>query len=689
MQWVRHRRTAREAIEMRPSEGPLAVTCSFYSVDWADRLRHRVQTIHEIIEEDTAPSTGFGAYDTGVCYTLRVVCDAKPGRAARRFAAIAVAGMAVTACGQDTDPPARTMIRFASATTGDSCVSGVTGPYIVLSEGSADCQAHAEALRGLDLGTGRTEGVLFASLPRTMGEVTVDASFCPAQQACRAVTVKLVIDTWVAGGRASGRYAFTHDGADVQGDFSASPCAYDQFVPAPRPLAGDIKVRGVKVLQGTSVTIAEAGTVTTDRNAPVVESRPALVRVFVEPRAAYSVRDIVATLTLQRRNRAPTVLEQTDRVTAPSADNNLETTFNFRIDASQMTTDLQWKVSLHEVERCTAPTGDTAEAAIPRDGTTAPLNAQSMGGAFNVVVVPFRYVADGSERLPDTSPDQLELFRERMYAKYPISALNLTVREPFGYGRRLRPRIGEDWGTLLDTLWALRSSDGAPASTYYYGMIAPADDVDDYCSEGCIEGIASVPNASDAYARGAVGLGFSGRYAEVVFTHEMGHAVGLDHAPCPPGRIFELDPNYPHPQGRIGVTGYDIMTGALLNPGRYHDIMSYCEPPWVSDYTFRAIFERLRRVNNVAAFRIGPGRRVRSAISSDRGASWGHRARLWSPFAHPVEVRFEDADGQVVEKGVADQIKISDGSVTIYWLPDVSPVGAVQVRLPSGRTLAL
>ena len=611
----------------------------------------------------------------------------KVGHAAGKRAAAILVLAAIAGCSEEAEPPAPRMISFISATVGDSC-AGELGPYLVLSEGPADCLAHARALRRLDLGTSRTEAVLFASLPQTSGEVTVNASVCPVERSCETTPVTIVFDTWVDGSAASGSYAFAFEGVDVRGDFAASGCEYDQFVPAPRPFAGDIAVQAVKVLQGTSVTIAESGAPVVERNAPVVETRPALLRVFVEPDAAYTARDIIATLTLQRSGQRPTVLEQTLSISTTSADNDIDTTINFQLEASQVTTDTQWRVSLNEVERCAEEAGNTTRTEIPRDGSMSALNAQSMGGTFNVVVVPFRYTFDGSGRLPDTSPDQIERFRDRMYAKYPISELSLTVREPFDYGRRLRPRSGEDWTGMLDTLWALRANDAASATTYYYGLVAPTDSPADFCSEGCIEGVSSVPNASDSYSRGAMGLGFSGRNAEVVFTHEMGHAAGLDHAPCPPGRIFELDPEYPYDAGRIGVTGYDISSGRLLSATRHRDIMSYCDPQWVSDYTFSAIFDRLRRINN-AAFGLQTQRNVRAAIAGANGASWGHQASLRSPVSRPVEIRLEGPTGQLIAVEVADQMKVSDSDVTIYWIPDVSPSGAVRVRLPDGQTLPL
>ena len=83
--------------------------------------------------------------------------------------------------------------------------------------------------------------------------------------------------------------------------------------------------------------------------------------------------------------------------------------------------------------------------------------------------------------------------------------------------------------------------------------------------------------------------------------HELGHNMSLDHAPC--GNPANVDPNFPQREGRIGVWGYDFATGRLVPPDR-PDVMSYCRPPWVSDYHFtNALRHRMRRETASASTR--------------------------------------------------------------------------------------
>ena len=80
--------------------------------------------------------------------------------------------------------------------------------------------------------------------------------------------------------------------------------------------------------------------------------------------------------------------------------------------------------------------------------------------------------------------------------------------------------------------------------------------------------------------------------------HEVGHALGLGHAPCamPAGAA---DPNYPayepydaSPSARvasIGEFGWDVVTGQIHDPQKGRDFMSYCGDPWISIYHYKKL----------------------------------------------------------------------------------------------------
>ena len=80
--------------------------------------------------------------------------------------------------------------------------------------------------------------------------------------------------------------------------------------------------------------------------------------------------------------------------------------------------------------------------------------------------------------------------------------------------------------------------------------------------------------------------------------HELGHNHGREHAPCG----VSGDANYPYNGGSIGVYGYDLLTGQLFSPNEHADMMSYCDPTWISDYNFLALFDRVRSVNSAYVY---------------------------------------------------------------------------------------
>ena len=436
-----------------------------------------------------------------------------------------------------------------------------------------------------------------------------------------------------SGGTSSG-------GASSSGGSGSGP------LPTTGDLARGLSIQSVAIYQGTKVTLFEGGSAVSDRNAPVVSGRDALVRVFVSPEAGFSSREIVASLDL---GNGPT-LDAKRVVSGGSTDGSLSSTFNINVPAARITPGLNVSVSLLEAAASNA-TGSTDGARAPSSGT-APLGASATGGALEVVLVPL--VVNGIQ--PDVSAARVQEYKDYLYRLYPVPEVKVTVRNAVTHSNSVSGKSGSSWNSILDKLLSVRSSDKPASQKYYYGVLTPQQSFSQYCAGGCIAGMSPVAKASDVWARGSVGLGFfpTGGYSGSgdTMAHEIGHAHGLPHAPCGTSNAGP----FPYTGGKIGVWGYDLIAKKLIDPSKYKDVMSYCDPTWFSDYNFDKLFTRQQAVHGSADFivpdvRRAPGRYRTLLVEEDGSVSWGQDKDLGSsPLGDERTIEVKDDSGNVVGK---------------------------------------
>lgn len=86
--------------------------------------------------------------------------------------------------------------------------------------------------------------------------------------------------------------------------------------------------------------------------------------------------------------------------------------------------------------------------------------------------------------------------------------------------------------------------------------------------------------------------------------HEIGHAIGRKHPGKGAARCghSSSDPNYPYVESRAGdsdTTGFDWgdpslgQAPSVFNLFLYFDVMGYCDPVWISDYTYEHLWAML------------------------------------------------------------------------------------------------
>jgi hypothetical protein len=161
-------------------------------------------------------------------------------------------------------------------------------------------------------------------------------------------------------------------------------------------------------------------------------------------------------------------------------------------------------------------------------------------------------------------------------------------------------------GDINAQLAAIRAQDvaaGVDKRTHYYGMVADGG----FFMRGFAAGIPGQPDpsvvASGPTGPNSWGWDFDGSYGDWYGGHELGHTFGRFHLGSGCGESSD-DPNYPYIFGQLanydaGCVGFDVGDAALgiaiaAYPGTaWHDVMTYCNNQWLSDYTYNRIRTRL------------------------------------------------------------------------------------------------
>jgi len=303
---------------------------------------------------------------------------------------------------------------------------------------------------------------------------------------------------------------------------------------------------------------------------PLVSGRDALLRVFVRADQANAVAPEVRVSTY-----ISGVLQSTRTIAAPGAsvstalsEGSLTSSWNVIIPAAEVQPGAQ---ILADVDPTNAiAEGNEGDNIYPASGTPAALDVRTIP-TFYVTLVPVVQSANGLTG--DVSVGNQDSFLNSTRKMWPFSTVAPVIHTPY---TTTTPRAlaadGTNWSPVLSELRALRTAEGS--SRHYYGAVKVG------------------------YTSGVAGLGYIGfptamgwdylPSGDGVLAHELGHNFNRLHAPC--GNPGNPDPNYPYALGAIGVYGYDV-AGASLKARTMPDLMSYCHPEWISDYTFRGALD--------------------------------------------------------------------------------------------------
>lgn len=334
----------------------------------------------------------------------------------------------------------------------------------------------------------------------------------------------------------------------------------------------------------------------------------------------------------------------------------------------------------------------TLEVIIDKEGVVAETdesnNVRTVSFTFREVppldltIVPITYIDTVTGKtFSEPAHDQISSW---LLTAYPISKVNVNFRAPLTFTGNLRH--GDEWGRLLEELtsvWAVETGPGS--SRIYYGLVPN-----------------NAPGGGSWFSGGVSGLGWVGQRVSVGLSvggetgrsagHEIGHNLGRGHAPC--GNPTSVDPLYPYPDASIGVIGVDTAGETLLDPILTRDVMSYCGPEWVSDYTYEGLLrDQISRGGRTGANK-GDGWLVQAVVNDDKVTVLPVR-RVNQPFM-PIDssqyrIQLLDGRGRILGSYPAELYRADEEGIStrmlIAHIPAVDSPEVSSIQFLNGGTV--
>ncbi len=483
---------------------------------------------------------------------------------------------------------------YSQAVTATTTLTGLTaGTYTVAaapvsSGGSSYGPTPTSQTATVSAGATASRSVAYAV---ATGGLTVTITGLPGG-ALAAVTVdgpggysQGVTATTTLTGLAAGSYTVTAGNVSSGGTYQPTPTTQSVTVSN-----GATASAAVSYALGTGATLnltidgmyLTQATAKYDGTTPVVAGRDGYLRVFVLANQANT-----STPSVRVRFYSGATLVQTSTITAPGAsvptavaEGTLASSWNLVVPAALVQANLR---ILADVD----PGNVVAEASdgdntFPTSGTPFALDVRTVP-TWNVRFVPVLQQVNGLQG--NVTAGNMATFLVDPLKMLPVASYNADLRAVYTTTAPvLQSSNGNGaWGTILSEVNALKFTDGS--NRYYYGVV------------------------KTSYGSGVAGIGYVGGSANTslgwdnlpsgsgVMAHEIGHNMGRPHAPC--GGPASPDPGYPYAGGVIGVYGLDPVTFTVKLPSSNYDLMSYCNPDWVSDYNWgRMITYRQGGANN-------------------------------------------------------------------------------------------
>ena len=407
-----------------------------------------------------------------------------------------------------------------------------------------------------------------------------------------------------------GGYVFDGDCGEARVfAYSTKPAECRPAAPVPTALAAAT----VEIYQGPLVSIWRAGDCNATEYSPGLSGRDAAVVLRVEhsdrnpPSVSMKVAGVgVAAVTRETRS---------------SGEGAWNTSSTYLVDGTLFRSG---NTMSFETGRVVDQDSDYA------DGFEVPIEAASLA-PLRVTFVPIR--------TPDALAPSLEpgSYMEAIRDFFPVGDYRATVGRVLNlkYSGTFTPRGAAQ---ELSRRW-YREAD---ADEFYHGIFQFSRGL---CGHALTSAPVAVSAAIDSYPP---------RFNPCpnIHAHEIGHNFGLGHADC--GGAGNVDPRFPYPNAGTGPRrGWLLSGGRFIEPDSgYYDIMSYCQPNFISDYHYDKAFAHLSRLDAPPSH-AGPEIAGKSAPAAEDRVLAPPASNGGAEAAGPVDVRRVPA-GTVVVTGIVN-----------------------------------
>jgi hypothetical protein len=326
-----------------------------------------------------------------------------------------------------------------------------------------------------------------------------------------------------------------------------------------------------------------------DGTVPLVAGRDAVLRVFLSADQVNFFDPVVRVRFFRGGAETHTIVSQAkEGVPVEVAEGVLASSYNVNIPGAALQPGTA--MAVEALTDGVVPLLGGSVIRFPASGQSAPLDVRPVA-PFRIRFVP---VVQPGTAAGNVTAGNVAQYMVATREVYPLGAVDVDVREPYSTSASTATEAG--WSQILSEVRALRILDGE--TRYYHGIVRRL-------AHWAGLGYVSHPVAISYDALPA---------ASWTVAHELGHNFGRFHAPC--GNPSSIDNAFPHAKGGIGIYGLQAAQQHVYTPDTA-DLMGYCAPRWISDYTFLAVLAFRAAEAARAPAPSGPGLLVWGRIAAD------------------------------------------------------------------------